>query len=242
MRIFTLALILALSLPCQSKQAETLVFNTFLIPLMVESEDKGVFIELTRELAKRVKVDIKINILPAKRSINDFVHGKADALFPALANFFPSRESYHRTDEIIYIKRDFSFSLKDSPKLNTIEALAGRKVSITRGYIYAEQLVNNRKIQFYTANSDEFAAKMLEAGHVDAFIAEEQSGLAALSNIGLVDKVKYDQATAISELDVFYATLAGNKGQRLAQRLSKGLKEMKENGSFQRILAKSHGQ
>ncbi len=207
---------------------------------MVESETEGVFIELIQKVAKRARLDIKINILPAKRSINDFAHGKADALFPALNNFFPSPDHFNRSQEIIYIKRDFVFSLATEEKLYTIKQLARHKVSITRGYIYANELVSNTEIQFFTANSDEFAAKILQAGHVDAFIAEEQSGLTALRNIGSIGQVQYNKEYAISELDVFYATLAGLKGKQLAQRLSEQLALMEKDGSFQRIMSKAN--
>jgi polar amino acid transport system substrate-binding protein len=240
MRIIAASLLLLfLALPSYASEQESLIFNTFLIPLMVESETEGVFIELTQEVARRARLDIKINILPAKRSINDFVRGKADALFPALNNFFPSPDSFSRSQEIIYIKRDFSFSLANREKLYTIKQLAGHKVSITRGYIYADELVKNTDIQFFTANSDEFAAKMLQAGHVDAFIAEEQSGLTALKNIGLINQVQYAKEQAISELDVFYATLAGSERKRLAERLSQQLTLMKQDGTFERIMAKA---
>lgn len=238
--IIKLLLLLSSSLHAHSENQDSpLVFNTFLIPLMVESETEGVFIELTQELAKRANIAIKINILPAKRSISDFAQGRADALFPALANFFPSPASFNRSEEIIYVKRDFAFSLKDQNQLFSIQQLEGRKVSITRGYIYASHLIENKNIQFFTANSDEFAARMLQAGRVDTFIAEEKSGLQALQNIGLISEVQYAKDQPISELDVFYATLAGTQGKALAQRLSQQLKLMKQDGTFERIMAKA---
>lgn len=232
-------LLLVLSFNSHSENEHTLVFNTFLIPLMVESETEGVFIELTRQIAQRAGLDIKINILPAKRSIHQFNLAQADVLFPALDPFFINQKTFNRSKEVIYIKRDFAFTLKDQSAPISIPQLEGRKVSITRGYPYAPQLINNPNIQFFTANSDMFSAKMLQAGHVDAFVAEEKSGLTAIHNIGLEEKVHYSQQYPISELDAFYATMATEQGLKLASILSEQLALMKKDGSFVAIMAKT---
>lgn len=216
------------------------ILNTFLIPLMVESKTKGIFIELTQELAKRAGIQIIINIFPAKRAINDFSIGNADALFPALNTFFPDKDSYFPTEEIIYIKRDVAFTLKGQKPLETIAQLEGKKIGITRGYAYANNLINNPNIDFFMTNSDEYSAKMLRAGHIDAFIAEEVSGLAALKRMKLTNEVQYSPKNPISEADVFYATQATEQGKYLAELLSQQLALMKEDGSFTRIMSQAH--
>ena len=183
---------------------KTFILNTFLIPLMVESKTKGVFIELTQELAKRARINIDINIFPAKRAINDFNIGNADALFPALNTFFPDKKSFLLTEEIIYMKRDVAFTLKGQEMIETITQLEGKKIGITRGYAYADDVIHNPNIDFFMTNSDEYSAKMLKAGHIDAFIAEEMSGLAALKRMKLKNEVQYSSKSPISELSLIH--------------------------------------
>lgn len=219
---------------------KALIINTFLIPLMVESKTKGIFIDLTRELAKRAGINIDINILPAKRAINDFNLGNADALFPALNAFFPDKKSFLPTEEIIYIKRDIAFTLKGQELIETIAQLEGKKIGITRGYAYADEVINNPNIDFFMTNSDEYSAKMLKAGHIDAFIAEEISGLTALKRMKLKNEIQYSSKRPISESDVFYATQATEQGRYLAELLSQQLRLMKEDGSFNRIMSQAH--
>lgn len=218
--------------------SKVIIFNTYIIPLVVENQTDGVFIELTNAIARRAGLEIKINILPTKRALNEFNANHAEVLFPALDTFFGSDNRYYKTQELIYTKRDMAFNLIGSDTIKSIAQLEGKRVSITRGYGYANTLLNNPNILFSTTSSDEFSAKMLKAGHVDAFIAERNTGIAALKRLNLLPSIQFSEQNPISELDVFYATHDTEQGRELANIIGKHIADMKKDGSFDRIMAK----
>jgi polar amino acid transport system substrate-binding protein len=223
-------------LPVSAFGAESVSIATFPIPLMVESKDKGVFIELTRALAKEAGFELTIVVLPPQRTLQEFSAHKVDGVFPGLKALMP--ESYVRSG-LVYMKNDYAFTVKGSPPLATVAALSGKRVGITSGYPYAKKLMADNSIHFDVANSDDQNVKKLLAGRLDAFVVEEKSGLKAFSNNGSRNKVFYNPAQPISEQDVFYAFQEGARGERLAAEFSRALVALKDNGTFARIMAKA---
>lgn len=231
-----LALFVLSWLPLTSLNAETLTIATFPIPLMVESKDKGVFIELTKAVAKEAGYELKIQVYPPPRTLKEFAAKKVDGIFPALKVTMPV--AYERS-ESVYVKRDYAFTVKGKPALQTLGELAGKRVAITSGYPYAEVLTSQEDIRFETANSDEQNVKKLLAGRVNAFVVEEKSGLTAFSKDGSRDKISYNAGKPLSEQDVFYAFQQSNSGKVRSDRISQALKTLKDNGTFARIMAKA---
>ncbi len=111
--------------------------TTYPIPVHVESESKGLFIDLTRAVASAAEADIRISVLPPPRALQGFSNGSQKVLFPALDVLFPADSTIVRSRETIDCKEDFVFTRKGSPKLVTLDDLKGKRVGITRGYPYA---------------------------------------------------------------------------------------------------------
>jgi len=223
-------------LPISAFSAETLTIATFPIPLMVESKDEGIFIELTQALAKEAGFELVIIVLPPQRALEDFEANNVDGIFPALKVTMP--EKYVRSS-LVYVKRDYSFTVKGKPPLEKIADLSGKLVAITSGYPYAEKLTTDKSIRFVVTNSDGQNVKMLLAGRVDAFVVEEKSGLEAFSNNGSRKQISYNPAQPLSEQDVFFAFQKNIRGKMLADRISAALVVLKANGTFARIMAKA---
>lgn len=209
---------------------------TFPIPLMVESETKGLFIELTRSLAKRANIAVSIEVNPAKRSLSRFMQGQVDGLFPALDVNFPPNYAFVRSEEMIYSKNDYAFTFHKQPLIKQLSELEGKRVGITRGYPYVKAITQNPSITLDIAGTDELGMQKLAAGRVDAFIVEEESGLAALRHTQLREQVHYSALHPISQQDVYYAFQDSEEGRRLSKLLSSALKQMIRDGSFQALF------
>lgn len=211
---------------------ETVKFVTFPIPLMVENKDKGVFVDLAKEVARRAGFDAEVAVVPPPRAIGDFLEGKADALFPALDVNFPDTSKFFRSENI-YEKKDFAFTKKGGAQLTSIADLAGKKVGITNGYPYVKELTENKSIRFQPTQTDEQNAEKLRDGRIDAFVVEEKSGLKAFEKTKSSDAIQYDPAKALSTQSVYYAC----KSKELADRISKALADMKSDGTFAKIMS-----
>jgi len=205
------------------------------IPLMVESPDKGIFIEVTKEIAKRSGLDIEIKIFPTKRTVMNFHENKVDGFFPALdiminKDISPSEE--------MYFKEDFVFFKEGSSPVSTIEGLSGKKVGITMGYPYAKKITDAQGFKIEIAPKDEINLKKLAAGRIDAFVVEEKSGLQALKQSG-VSGITYEAGKPISRQKVYYAFQPDAKGKELAAKFSQALSSMKKDGTFGKIMSKA---
>lgn len=232
-------LALVFSLSTIVSAADTLTIGTFPIPLMVENENKGVFVELVKTIAKKSGIEVKIQVAPPKRTMGKFFEKKVDMVFPALDVNFPAGKKVEKCPEIIYVKRDFAFTKKGSPMLKTVAELEEKKVGITRGYPYAAALTNNNLVKLEPANKDEQNAQKLAAGRIDAFVVEEKSGLKAFEMTKTKDKIQYDPKVPLSEQDVFFAFQATPNGKKYAALFAETLKAMKADGSFGKIMSKA---
>ncbi len=210
--------------------------GSYPIPLMVENQNKGVFIELTREIAQRSGLDVTIKVYPTKRTVMNFNKNIIDGFFPALDVMINKKVS---KSEEMYFKEDFVFFKKGSPSISTIEGLRGKKVGITLGYPYARKITENKEFKIETAPSDVANLKKLAAGRIDAFIVEKQSGLKALKQSGMSNIITYDQNKPISRQKVYYVFQADAKGKDFAAKFSKALSSMKKDGTFGRIMSKA---
>ncbi|MCU4677488.1 transporter substrate-binding domain-containing protein [Catenovulum sp. 2E275] len=233
----SIAVIFALYLLCfNAYSKENLIFATFPIPLMVKNEESGLFVELTKAIAARANLNIEIKVLPPKRAIYYFLEQKVDALFPGLDFSFPQDAQYLKSKELIYIKQDFAFSLKSKPLINSFNDLIKYKIGITRGYPYSRELIENEQFNLSIAESDESNIKKLVNGRIDAFVVEEFSGIQAFSQTGYEHLIQYNPHAPLSSQDVFYAFQLTIKGKKLSEKISKVLKAMKDDGSYQKIM------
>ncbi|MPY23490.1 transporter substrate-binding domain-containing protein [Shewanella psychropiezotolerans] len=213
---------------------ETYLIGTFPIPLMVEDKDNGIFIELTKEIAKRSKIKITIKVLPPKRITTYFAENILHGFFPALDVMVTHKIS---KSESIYIKKDFGFTKQGQPLVKSITDLTGKHIGMTLGYPYSKEITANLSFTTSTAPSDINNIIMLDAGHIDVFVVEEKSGLKAIEQSGK-NNISYDSEQPLSRQNVYYAFQSDKTGQRLALLFSKALVEMKNDGTFENIMSK----
>ncbi len=209
--------------------------GTYPIPLMVESADKGIFVELSKELAKRSGVPMEIIVAPPKRTLADFSDKSIDALFSALDVLLQGPAA--KTTPV-YVKVDFIFFKKGTP-FKTLADLKGKTVGITAGYPYVKDVTETKLFTIEPAPSDEQNIMKLEAGRIAAFIVEEKTGLKALAEVGVTD-IAYAHDSPISKQDVFYAFQNTTEGQALAEKFSGAIKSIQSDGTFQKLMAPAH--
>ncbi len=84
----------------------TINIGTFEIPYMVQNKDEGLMIDITREVARMVNVDINIIVYPRLRAMHMFLRGDLDAFFPVLdVDLGGNSNCYYFAREYIYKKR-----------------------------------------------------------------------------------------------------------------------------------------
>lgn len=214
-----------------SVEAKVASLVTFPIPLLVENKEKGLFIDLTREIASHVKTKFKVQVLTSNKAKLAFFNGKAEGYFPGLDNSVPkdavkTAPFYVRTNYIFY---------RDSKPFRDLKELYGKNVGLTFRYHYPSVIQENTKIKFSYADDDVTNMKKLAAGDIDAFIAEERSGLRALE-VSKAKGVSYSKESPVSNQDCYFAFKNDQEGKNLQKEFNSALEKMKADGSLQRVL------
>lgn len=229
-----IANVTALLLLTSLASAKPIVLATFAIPLMVESPDKGLFVNLTREIAKRNSRQVEILVYPTGKTLLAFTNNKVDGFFPALDVYVPQSSA---RSSAFYRKVDYVFYKKDRP-LRSLKDLEGKKVGLTFRYPYVKELIGNKKIRFEMAADDVLNMKKLGKGLIDAFVVEERSGMKALQLSGQ-KQIDFDRNQPLSEQVVYYAFQDNEEGKRLAEIFSRTIETMKKDGSLDRVLTET---
>ena len=205
------------------------------IPLMIENAESGLFVEIVKEMIRRTGEDFEIVVYPAQRTVAGFHAGEIDAFFPALDVLIEKEKS---ATEAMYVKSDYAFTRKGEPEITSIAGLEGKKVGITAGYPYVKELTSNPNITIVEGPNDVANAQKLSMGRIDAFVVEEKTGLASLQEAG-VENVGYPQGSPISQQNVYVAFQATEAGKAQAEKFSKALVEMQQDGTFGKIMEKA---
>lgn len=180
---------------------EKISLVTYPIPMMVESESKGVFIDFAHKLFADSDVEFDLIMLPRIRALDYFRTKKETILFPAVGDEI-SGGTYLKT-VTFFEKRDYLFFRKGQ-HYSTLKSLHGKVVGITLGYPYSKDALNAKGVSFETAPNDEANFKKLELKRIDAFLTEETTGLHALNNAG-VKNITYDKDRPVSRLPAHFA-------------------------------------
>ncbi len=120
--------LLSLSYPAL---AQTYDIGAYPIPLMIENKDKGVFIDLVKEISKRLDKEFNIIVRPTKRILKNFQDENLVGFFPGLDVII--NNEFARSDSI-YVKQDFAFVKKADDFISEVSQLQNKRVGLTLGH------------------------------------------------------------------------------------------------------------
>ncbi|WP_417805895.1 substrate-binding periplasmic protein, partial [Thalassospira lucentensis] len=186
------------------------------IPLMAESPDHGIFIDLYRELATRIDRDIVLDVVPPRRAAQAFADGDYDAYgtFPSLSALPVSMTSapfYVRENLIFYNRDQFEGRI-----IQGLSDLAGHQVGLSP-YHYPPAITQMKGVHFERVPSDQSLLNMLGTNRLDAAIIERFSGFYLRDQLGLTDAIDVaeDAATTENIFALFQADRAGIENQKV---------------------------
>lgn len=195
------------------------------IPLMSESPNKGVFIDLLHDISQRSGLKFEVHVYPGKRAHYLFEQREVDLLLP-----FPkgNRKKTGLLTDPIYSKRDFIFVKKGTPIPKTLAQASGMHLGITEHYKYDARLYEQENLKLQQTHSDLLNVRKLHSGRIDGFIAEEYSALSALKKSGLTDIV-YDQKNPLFTYDAVMLMQATPESMQALKQINAALAEIKNS-------------
>ncbi|HAI31081.1 MULTISPECIES: substrate-binding periplasmic protein [unclassified Thalassospira] len=207
------------------------------IPLMAESKDHGVFIDMYTEIARRSDTDVVIDILPVRRAVQDFISGKYDALgaYPSLSDIPVSLASvpFYRRENLIF----YSTDRFGRGRVEKLEDLDGTRVGLS-AYHYPDYILDRQELSIERVPGDTFLLRMIASNRLDAAIIERFSGNHVLKLLGLEDSISVtdDPVTSENVLILFKADLAGIKNRKS---FNKTIYEMLCDGTLARLFGRA---
>ncbi len=204
-------------------------------------KDNGYVAEIVREAFRRKGYTVKIKFLPWARVLKMAKDGKVDG-------YFPEYYSAERENEFLF-SNEFPggplgfFKRKDSDiSYNKLTDLKPYRIGVVRGYVNTKEFDAADYLKKEPALDDLTNIKKLLAGRIDLLVADKFVGLDLLernlsNHVGDIEFVQ--PALELKPLYVcFPRTLSAS--QMYNKVFNAGLKEIKEDGTLDKILTK-HG-
>ncbi|MFE8070905.1 transporter substrate-binding domain-containing protein [Marinobacteraceae bacterium S3BR75-40.1] len=240
LRLNALLLILLLSL---TAAADTITaagdpWPPFLDP---DHPQQGVAIAIAREAFKTQGHDLEFTFVPWARAIDGVKNADYDALIGTWwteeRTAFLEYSDDYLTNQIKFIKRkddDFEF--------DGLKSLKGKTVGTVRGYGYGDDFANADYFSRAPAARLLTNIRKLIAGRLDLTLEDElvARSLIAKEAPELLDKIAFTNNPLSAQTLHVTSGLKNPRHKMIIEAFNKGLKEIKANGTFERILEENH--
>lgn len=196
---------------------------------------QGLAPQLAREAFRRRGVEVRFVLVPFARCLMLARVGRADGCLSATITD-DNREQFWWHQTPMFTEELAIFALAAGGAGLGLRDLAGRRVGITQDYTYPSVFMRDPKIVKSVAHSDEDLIRMLLARRVDYVLMNARPGqLRIRGNPFAAGRVR--QAGRISQ-DGFWLAFskARPKGRVYADQFEAGLRAMRGDGSYERML------
>lgn len=221
-------LILAVALGLSTARAETLTISTNNTPL-----DRQALQTISREAFKRAGVEIKLVSLPSERSLVSANAGDVDGeglrvagLSEQYPNLIQVPERFVRISFVAFAK-NATLSLD-----NGWESLRPHRVAFINGWKMFEANASGARV-VNKVDRPEQLFQMLDRDHIDLALYTRADGVALARSLGMPHIAPV--APALRDVDMFL--YVHKKHQALVPRLAQALRDLKADGSYNRLLA-----
>lgn len=217
-----------LALPALAQQPPTLTISTNNTPL-----DRKALAQLAQEACGRVGVGLRLVSLPSERSLLAANQGEVDGEGLRVAGLEENYPNLLRVPER-FIGISF-VAFATNPAISLAEGWASlqpHRVAFINGWKMFEANATGARV-VHKLDRPEQLFQMLAAGRIDLALYTRADGLALVRQLGLPGIAPL--APALRDVDMYL--YLHHKHQGLVPRLAKALREMKADGSHQRILA-----
>ncbi|MDF2874516.1 MAG: transporter substrate-binding protein [Sporomusa sp.] len=196
---------------------------------------RGFNVDLLKAVALSTGYEIQFRPMPWAEAIKALDRGEVHAVGGMKYN--TEREKLYDFSEAYMINSLAIFVLKDMQAIASINDLAGHKVAVQKDAIGHYRLKNQPVELVLTANQEEAIALLL-SGKVEAALGNNLTGQYILQRTKKHEYIKIVGGAIDSE---GYCVAVRN-GNPILDVFNKGLKDIKQNGTYDKIYAKWFGE
>lgn len=197
----------------------------------------GFNVDLMRAVALRSGIEVKFNPMKWEDACEKLKQGEVD-IIEGMKRTTERDKLYDFSEEILTNSQSI-FVLADNNYLNKYEDLARHTVAIQKGDVAINNLRSMERVNIVFTKDQEDAFKKLLNKEVDAFIGNTLTGVYYANKLSINNKLKI----VGGPLNSTSYSIAVRKGDKATlELLNKGIKEIKENGTYDMIYRKWFGQ
>jgi len=202
-----------------------------------EVPSQGIVLEIARAAYKTQGYEVVMSFVPWARAINGVKEADYDVL---LGTWYTKErtEFLHYSDPYLYNDIKFIKRKGDDFDYSGLESLTDKSIGIVRGYGYGDDFLNAKNFR-RPETKDLFSnIKKLIKNRVDLAVGDEIVTRAMLKSHGpeYLDKIEFTKTALITNGLHVTSGLSNSKHKKLINAFNKGLKEIKNNGTFDSIL------
>ncbi|WP_338634936.1 substrate-binding periplasmic protein [Spirobacillus cienkowskii] len=245
-KFFLISIAIILNLTAHSDDKKTIKFETDIwCPYTCDEKTtqlKGYVIDMAEEIFAKHNIKFTHSLIPWARAIKRAEKGEVDAVGAA---YKEGREGY-----LVFPKEEFAMSInkfyvlkENNWMYKNPESLNNTILGIVLGYVYGGGVgilnQNSKKIMpsggenAFERNLDKLIRKEINATIEESYVAQY-----TIKQLKLQDKVKEAGSFGVKKGIYIGFSKALPDSERYAQMLSDGIKELKKNGRFEKILKK----
>ncbi len=203
------------------------------------ADGTGLANEIIKAAFKAVEVDVEYRVVPYARALIYIEQGKSIAAFnvpldeKSQAKYILGKEKLFDAVSAYYFNVAHPQQAKSRDELNN-----GELVGVVRDYGYGDHylnLVKTERIREAVTNSESSNLKSLSRGRIDLTIIYDKTANILLSRLKLQTNI---QLAFINETTPIYLAFSRShsQGQYYADLFDQGMKSIRENGLYQKIL------
>jgi polar amino acid transport system substrate-binding protein len=194
------------------------------------------FKELVHEICNRLDIDLQIIALPYVRAAHEVNQGTYDADGPRNPTVEKKHPNLVRVPEVFFFNDLVAFAKKPDIKLSGWESLKSFRVAYVRGWqVYETSVAGVKNLEIL--NSEKALFKFLYAGRTDVALAARYLGLKLVHDLNLNGIYVVEPPLVVKKMYLYL----NKKHAKLAPILAETLREMKADGTYQKIYNKIMG-
>jgi polar amino acid transport system substrate-binding protein len=239
MKAFFITLTMLVLLCPSALAAEKLVFATTVWPPYQYEENgqlTGITADIVREAARRLNIELEIQVLPWKRALRDVKEGYANGMLSALHTEERSQFMYY-TSLPLFSVRTVIFGKKEKQiKITGLDDLKNKSIGVVVGYSYGPEFDNYPGLKKQECREDRELVRILDKGRIDVAVAHEGPFMFTAKQSGLRNRF---EAVYILNENPSYLTFSkslGDKGKALSEKFSQVLEKLKAEGVIDQII------
>jgi polar amino acid transport system substrate-binding protein len=212
----------------------TFVIGTSYKSLLSNAEQTGMLDLIVKEAFNRLDIIAELPFLPAERSImaaNSGLHDGELNRIEGMERMYPNLVRVPESNmdfKFVAFSKKYDFETTDWSTLNSL------RVGFIKGWKILEQNMQNHPDLIYV-NSAKQLFRQLEKDHIDIALYGELVGYAQLKEMNITDYKVLSPPLATKKMYMYL----NKKHEGLAPRVAESLKNMKTDGTYDRIVTQT---